>query len=264
MEIYHDPTVFCASIVKMAKELDFQLIRTLMSVETGGGPCPLLQLSRKTDPGLSRILLSAGIHGDEPAGPHAVLELLKSEIGNPDIVNDINLTIFPLINPSGFLNKTRVNGEGIDLNREYAKGHPSPEIRCLMDVLRYRNFDASIEFHEDVDTKGFYLYEHFPDRKEPIGPEVIAALEAAGFPILKDPVIEDMPAHNGIIHPRKMRRVKFRRHGWPQALYMYRHGTKRTFTLETPALIDFPSRVKMHVLAFGTIVKALVKEHHSR
>ncbi len=264
MEIFHDPNALCLSIVKAAKELDFQRVRTLMSVETDKGLCPLLQISRKTDPGFPRILLSAGIHGDEPAGPHAVLELLRSEIGNPGFSNLINLTSFPLINPSGFLNKTRTNREEIDLNREFAKGHPSPEIRCLMDVLRNRTFELSIEFHEDVDTKGFYLYEHFPDHKEPIGPEVISALEGSGFPILKDPVIEGMPAHNGIIHPRKMRRVKFRRHGWPEALYLYRHGTRRTFTLETPALIDFSSRVQMHVLAFRTIVSTVVKEHQSR
>lgn len=264
MEKTNDPNALCSSILKATKELDFHLVRTLTSVETGGGPCPLLQLSRKTDPANPRVLLSAGIHGDEPAGPHAVLELLESEGKTPDVLNDINLTIFPLINPSGFQNRTRASKDGIDLNREFAKGHPAREIRCLMDVLRYRTFHLSVEFHEDIDTRGFYLYEHFPDHRQPIAPEVIGTLEGAGYPILKDPVIEGMPAHNGIIHPRRARRAKFRRHGWPQALYMYRHGTRRTFTLETPALIDFSTRVQMHVLAFRTIIKAVVAEHRSK
>ena len=261
MEQLRNPEEVLEKIIAAAQKLGVHKIRELGSVDTGSGSCPILKLSWKTGRTLPRILLSAGIHGDEPAGPHAVLSLLESwKSSDSPPLQDINLDLLPLINPSGFLNKTRENGAGIDLNREFAKGHPAKEIRLLMDVLRYRTYHLSVEFHEDIDAKGFYLYEHFPDRSTPIAPAIISRLERSGHKILKDPVIEGMPAHNGIIHPTiDRRRSRFRRHGWPEAIYMHRHGTPRTITLETPTCKDLADRVEMHKLAFETATGIIVQ-----
>ncbi len=259
MEQIHNPLEIIKRIISAGEKLGAHKIKELGVVETGSGTCPIIKLSWKSSQEFPRILLSAGIHGDEPAGPHAVLSLLESwaPSGTPKI-QELNLDILPLINPSGFLNKTRENQFGIDLNREFAKGHPSKEIRLLMDFLRNRTYDISIEFHEDIDAQGFYLYEHFPGQAPPIAPEIISRLEKKGHKILKDPVIEGMPAQNGIIHPTiDRRRSRFRRHGWPEAIYMFRHGTPRTITLETPTFRELEDRIEMHKLAFATATEHL-------
>src|SRR6185312_15028223 len=62
-----------------------------------------------------RIYLSAGIHGDEPAGPLAALQLLQ-ENRWPE---NVDLWFCPCLNPIGFTLNTRENSRGIDLNREY-------------------------------------------------------------------------------------------------------------------------------------------------
>jgi hypothetical protein len=234
----------------------------LGEIATDNGPCPFIRLKRKSGIGLPKILLSAGIHGDEPAGPHAVMSLLQKISDGTIILPKVNLDIFPLINPSGFLRRTRTNQQGKDLNRCFSTGHPPKEIRLMMDYLKNREYDLSVEFHEDIDTKGFYLYEHQPvdmagSRTRAWGAEITTLLRKQGFPINESPVIEGMPAVDGVISPRRKRRSFFRRHGWPQAFYMHKHGTKRTLTLETPPCLSLEDRTKMHIEVFLFALKKL-------
>ena len=242
----------------------------LGEIQTDIGPCPFIRLKRKTGTGIPKVLLSAGIHGDEPAGPHAVLDLLKKISERKILLPQINLDIFPLINPSGFLRRTRTNQDGFDLNRCFATGHPPKEIRIMMNFLKNREYDLSIEFHEDIDTKGFYLYEHQPvnvsgSDSDKWGQEITALLRKKGFPINDNPIIEGMPAINGVISPRRKRRSFFRRHGWPQAFYMHKHGTSRTLTLETPPCISIEERVEIHIetflFALSKIEQSFTRKH---
>src|SRR3989344_24289 len=54
--------------------------------------------SRNTE--LKDVLISAGIHGEEPAGVYALLKFLKEDIS--DFVADYRFLIFPCINPLEF------------------------------------------------------------------------------------------------------------------------------------------------------------------
>src|SRR5687768_4088372 len=58
------------------------------------------------------LYISSGMHGDEPAGPLAVLRLLEEN----DWPDDISLFVIPCFNPGGFVRNTRENEDGIDLN----------------------------------------------------------------------------------------------------------------------------------------------------
>src|SRR5262245_27576815 len=79
---------------------------------------PLLAFTRyasqRTHPS-PRVYISAGIHGDEPAGPLAVRQLLQEN----QWPTDISIWLCPCLNPTGFASHHRENDEGIDLNREY-------------------------------------------------------------------------------------------------------------------------------------------------
>jgi len=59
-----------------------------------------------------RVYVSAGIHGDEPAGPLAVRQLLQADAwpAGP------GYWICPCLNPGGFRLHRRENPEGLDLN----------------------------------------------------------------------------------------------------------------------------------------------------
>ncbi|MCG3137171.1 MAG: Protein MpaA [Phycisphaerae bacterium] len=65
------------------------------------------------------IMILAGIHGDEPQSAYVgdcVVELLRTAVGN---MMDEHLVVVPHLNPDGLVKKTRQNGHGVDLNRNF-------------------------------------------------------------------------------------------------------------------------------------------------
>ena len=102
-----------------------------------------------------RIYVSAGIHGDEPAGPLAIRQLLQEDQFPPHLW----LSILPCLNPTGFPLNRRENSEGQDLNREYLQPK-AEEVRAHIAWLEAQpNFDLCLVLHEDWESHGFYLYE---------------------------------------------------------------------------------------------------------
>ncbi len=79
--------------------------------------------------GTQPILLMGGIHGDEPEGVELAtrtLEWLKTEAaaGRDDQIAP--WIVIPCLNKDGFANGTRVNGRGVDLNRNYPSNDWAP------------------------------------------------------------------------------------------------------------------------------------------
>jgi hypothetical protein len=198
--------------------------------------CPLIALTRRTPGPRPRYYISSGIHGDEPAPPLALLDMLES--GKFD--TRANWFICPLLNPSGFIKATRENQEGVDLNRDY-KDLRSAEIRAHIEWLkRQPNFNLSISLHEDWESTGFYLYElnpdHLPSRAAPM---IAAALRHC--PIDTASVIDGRPvAEPGIIRPIS---DPLLRENWPESIYLRAHHTGLTYTLESPSSLPLPQRI---------------------
>jgi murein peptide amidase A len=68
------------------------------------------------------LLLMGGIHGDEPLGVHLAqktLELLVADATRPFHEVTLPWILIPILNVDGFKANTRVNGRGVDLNRNY-------------------------------------------------------------------------------------------------------------------------------------------------
>ncbi|MGZ3723336.1 MAG: M14 family zinc carboxypeptidase [Bdellovibrionales bacterium] len=86
---------------------------------------PLPQLKGKNP-----LLLMGGIHGDEPLGVHLAqmtLELLIEDCKKPQPEFKLPWILIPILNVDGFKANTRVNGRGVDLNRNYPSKSWSPE-----------------------------------------------------------------------------------------------------------------------------------------
>jgi murein peptide amidase A len=78
---------------------------------------PPAQLKR-----LKPILLMGGIHGDEPLGVELAkktLEFLEHDSKKPQPEITVPWALIPILNVDGFKAGTRVNGRGVDLNRNY-------------------------------------------------------------------------------------------------------------------------------------------------
>ena len=134
--------------------------------------CPLLALTKHTPGPRLRIYLSAGIHGDEPAPPLALLEMIEAGVFD----HRANWFLCPLLNPAGFLGGIRENAGGLDLNRDY-KDLRSAEIAAHIAWLRRQpNFELTLCLHEDWESTGFYLYELNPSGRPSLAEPMIAAV----------------------------------------------------------------------------------------
>lgn len=191
---------------------------------------------------LKTVYLSSGMHGDEPAGPLAILKILEDRILP---LEEFNWTICPMLNPVGLRLSQRENGDGIDLNRDY-RSQTTDEVRSHIRWLeRQPPFDLALLLHEDWETRGFYLHECqiCDDRKKV---EAIMGAVSSICSIDLESVIDGMHASGGIVHP--WRESKFRNQ-WLESFYLKRNKAAMGFIFETPSSIDLPSRIKAHIAA---------------
>lgn len=201
-----------------------------------------------------RVLLSAGIHGDEPAGVETICEFLEKEVFK-EFCEEWEVTILPCLNPSGYAAATRTNHEEKDLNRLFKTNHSSIEVKLAQTVLN-TPFDLTLELHEDIDSKGFYIYmKELPETDPALGRKIIN--EAAKLmPINNDSEIEGVPADRGLLarlsDPEKME-------WWPMALYAAAKGSKTCFTIETSTFFPFETRIACHRTAIKTALRNQTK-----
>jgi len=210
--------------------------------------CPLLALTKRTPGPRPRLYLSSGIHGDEPAPPLALLELL--EAGAFDA--RANWFLCPLLNPAGFFRGIRENAAGIDLNRDY-KHLASPETRAHVAWLRRQpNFDFTLSLHEDWESHGFYLYELNPHHRPSLAEPTIAAVSSV-CPIETATIIDGREiAAPGIIRPVADPAL---RELWPESIYLRVHHTTLTYTLESPSSLPLAQRLAALRTAIETAIE---------
>lgn len=217
--------------------------------ETAAGP--VVAWKRDRGAHLPTVYLSAGIHGDEPAGTLAI-EAMWQESDWPNY----NWLICPLLNPTGLLAQTRDNAEGVDLNRDYLI-RQSQEVNAHAAWLERQVVpDLFLSLHEDWETEGFYFYEislhdDHPQRAREI-------LEAVRFhcPIEKNAVIDDHDVREqGWIHHEPQADFP---ESWPEAIFLAKRGCPLSFTFETPSCaIPLKQRIAAHGAAILAALQSL-------
>jgi predicted deacylase len=186
-----------------------------------------------------RIYLSAGIHGDEPAGPLAALRLIQEDRW-PD---NAEVFLLPCLNPPGFVQNRRENPGGFDLNRDYRNSRTAEAGAHIAWLERQPPFDFYLCLHEDWESHGFYLYEQNPDELPSRAAAIIEAVKAV-CPVDLSETIEGRSAQGGIIRPV----IKpEERPDWPEAFYLITRKSRLGYTLEAPS--DFPLPTRVNALA---------------
>ncbi len=94
------------------------------SVEELGRTWPLLKLHL---PGERRVVITAGFHGEEPAGPLSVARHLP-ELLEHAREKGVGLTIYPCVNPSGFEGGHRYNASGEQPNNDLIRYQLAPGV----------------------------------------------------------------------------------------------------------------------------------------
>jgi hypothetical protein len=213
----------------------------------------LVAYTKRTPGSRPKVYLSAGIHGDEPAPPLALLRLIETGFF------DHRCTWFlcPMLNPTGFIQCTRENHSKVDLNRDY-KGSVSSEVRAHIAWLqRQPDFDLIVCVHEDWEAQGFYLYELNPENRPTLAG---AMLEGARLACPIDPatVIDGREiAEPGIIRPVS---DPLLRETWPESIYLRNfHGTL-LYTTETPSVLPVEQRVATHCAVLQAAIEQFCRQ----
>lgn len=189
-------------------------------------------------PGAPRVYLSAGMHGDEPAGPLAAARLLQ-ENDWPDA----HLWLIPCLNPEGLRAGTRGNAQGVDLNRDYRTPQCAETVGHIAWLRRQPRFDLTLLLHEDWESHGFYTYEVNTGGAPSLARDIIAAAGTA-CPVDPSPVIDGRDiSEPGILRPVL---TPEERPDWPEALWLIRHRSPLSYTLEAPS--DWPMDARVEAL----------------
>ena len=210
---------------------------------------PIVGWSRFERDDLPTVYLSAGMHGDEPAGPLAVEAFWKET--DP---REVNWLVCPILNPTGLRARTRDNAQGMDLNRDYLY-RQSEEVRAHAAWLERQVVpDLFLSLHEDWETEGFYFYEISLHDDEPQRAcEILEAVQAH-CPIEENTVIDDHAVREqGWIHHEPQADFP---ESWPEAIFLAKRGCPLSFTFETPSCaVPLTQRIAAH----GAAIRAALK-----
>ncbi|MEY4667995.1 MAG: hypothetical protein RL518_694 [Pseudomonadota bacterium] len=210
------------------------------------------------------ILITAGIHGDAPAGVLALYAYLLS-ISLRQLPVDIYA--FPCVNPVGLLGSSRLSSGHFDLNKQMTRNSIAPEVRGVVTMLEKMaiSFDAAFDLQEDTPTascevtssppqaKGFYLYEsNFDPLRPPIGKDITRAVAAAGITVSAQRAIYGEPTVDGVV-ARGIERgdvFDFER-------FITMNYTNHVITPRTDRLLSVEDRVRTHTIALESGVRTL-------
>jgi len=211
------------------------------SVESFGreGAFPLLGMTRAAASDISsarHVYVSSVIHGDEPAGPLALLQMLRDDA----LPRHHHLYLCPVLNPRGLAAGTRETPEGLDLNREYTHFR-APGTAAHRDWIdeRLSRVDVAVHLHEDWEAKGFYLYELNFGERQGYADDILRAVEPL-LPIEAASKIDGHTARDGIIRPDHVPDVP---EGLPEAIFFYQRFRCLNYTLETPSAFPMERRI---------------------
>lgn len=151
------------------------------------------------DEPIVKLAIFAGIHGDEPAGVLALVDFLRALEANPWVGRAFRIHIYPLVNPTGYEDGTRLSRSGKDLNREFWHGSLEPEVALIEKELLAQKFDGIIALHSDDTSDGLYGFVRGATLTKHLVEPALAAAEAA-LPVNQAAVIDGFHAVNGIIH----------------------------------------------------------------
>ena len=192
------------------------------------------------------ILITGGIHGDEPAGPASILRFLARD--NTHLLQRFKFLILPCINPYGYVHSTRENKRDIDLNRSFEETGIT-EVDIVKETIAGQRFDFCIDLHEDWEAKGVYLYEAQRNGQW-IGPEITRQIEKIG-PIDGEVGESTRPIADGVFQVEP---------AWGAAglvAYLFHFSADHAMICETPTSWALDQRTAAHLTALDAALEVL-------
>ncbi|MBV9464271.1 MAG: succinylglutamate desuccinylase/aspartoacylase family protein [Verrucomicrobiae bacterium] len=193
---------------------------------------------------VQRIGVFAGIHGDEREGAISLPHFIRALTAKPDAARGYELYFYPVCNPTGVEDGTRLSRSGKDLNREFWAESAEPEVRALEGEIESLGFQGIIALHADDTSNGIYGFVSGASLTQDVLEPALRSAEAA-IPRNRSEIIDSFPAENGVILE-----------GYPGVLRGPPDVTPRPFEIvfETPQRADLNRQIEANVLALTAIL----------
>ena len=226
---------------------------------------------------LPRIILSAGIHGEEPAGVYTLLDFMNR--GIIKYLDHFSFLILPCLNPNGFTRGVRFSRDVSDLNRSFDNDSGPPEVAAVKDLLRkfpgpYR---LAIDFHEtdthmprgkDLSVEnipaGFYMYETTRTGQPVLGPVIIWGIRNSGHNVSRRRSVYGAECRNGLIYstpPENPDYSALPEFNGTLDWYLLKNGyTDHFLATETPTAWPIKRRIAVQKKALAHILNHIKKE----
>src|SRR4051812_20542110 len=148
-----------APLETVAENSSCLISRSLGEFESAGESYSLpryVYLGQKGGGDTLRLGIFASVHGDEPEGALALTRFVSLLETNPEIAKGYALFFYPVCNPTGFEDNTRLSRTGVDLELEFWRDSSVPEIRYLQSEIWMHGFDGIITLRSDQRDNGLY------------------------------------------------------------------------------------------------------------
>ena len=158
-------------------------ITELGVVGHAGRDFPILLVRPRPATARTRVVVVAGIHGDEGAGLRAVPAILDLLASDRAALRAHEVAVIAPANPSGADAGSRYNGRGCDVNRDF--GDPrTREGRMLRDFIASQQPEMIIALHEG--PQDGYLLVATSRASKPLAQAAVRAVEQRGFGLASD------------------------------------------------------------------------------
>ena len=211
-------------------------------------PVWLVTYSNSTHPKY-HAFVSAGIHGNEPAGVEAVVSLIEEISQYEKQLPLLQIEFMPLLNPWAWVRDLKWNGDATDVNRKFIS-MDTQESAIIKQVIDKQRYDITIDLHEDGRYDGFYslTYDN-ADMKS--ATELASTIAQNGTPL------REFKGNKGFIH---VAREEFADLSLPTlAFYCRSHVTEKAYILETPFHSMFENRTALHKTGILYLIGETVK-----
>ncbi len=146
-----------------------------------------------------RLGIFATLNGDEPEGAFALTRFIAGLEQAPELARGYAFSIYPLCNPTGFEDNTRLSRAGAALNRLFWTESDAPEVRFLESEIWMQAFHGILNLRSDAETAGVYGFASGGIISQAL---LQPALQAAGtfLPRNRQREIDGIPARRGMVY----------------------------------------------------------------
>lgn len=219
----------------------------LKEIDVSGSNPLLVARSEPWDSTKPTVFISAGIHGDEPAGVHAAVQFLNH--GLPEYADRFNFVVMPCLNPDGFDTQTHnLMPMNINISGNLGIGVDHPLIRALEKEIASvaPSTVLACDLHEDNDEQrsGCYMYELLSENTNRIAHRMLTVLSPED--VHTDPIVHpdgSEPNDNGVIGYE----IESNAMDGTVGHYLKSQGATHATTIETPSTWSLEKRVQSHL-----------------